>query len=93
MIYTPGVAVYFTSLFQDNKSISCYTVDHLNTSGVCSDADHRADELEECTTKEPVPYIPYKLATLYIIKVKKKEKNPAPTRNLTPSPPKSPSTK
>lgn len=85
MIYTPGDAVYFTSLFQDNKSISCYTVDHLNTSGVCSDADHRADELEECTTKEPVPYIPYKLATLYIIKVKKKEKTPH-QQETSPSP-------
>ncbi|KAM6035131.1 uncharacterized protein LJ206_000682 [Theristicus caerulescens] len=45
-------------------------VDHLNTSGICSDVDHKATELEECTTKE-VPYIPYKLATLYIIKIVK----------------------
>ncbi|OPJ82296.1 putative DNA double-strand break repair Rad50 ATPase-like [Patagioenas fasciata monilis] len=42
--------------------------DHLNKSGVCSDTDHEATDLEECTTKE-VPYISYKFATLYIIKI------------------------
>ncbi|XP_074876919.1 uncharacterized protein LOC142027133 [Buteo buteo] len=44
---------------------------HLNTSGVCSDSDHKTTELEESTSKEGVPYIPYKLATLYIIKIVK----------------------
>ncbi|XP_069631813.1 centrosomal protein of 55 kDa-like [Haliaeetus albicilla] len=44
---------------------------HLNTSGVCSDSDHKTTELEESTTKEGVPYIPYKLATLYITKIVK----------------------
>ncbi|KAM6187519.1 uncharacterized protein WM294_016675 [Sarcoramphus papa] len=46
-------------------------VDHLNTSGVCLDAYHKESELEQCTTKEEVPYIPYELATLYIIKIVK----------------------
>ncbi|XP_066844741.1 trichoplein keratin filament-binding protein-like isoform X2 [Anser cygnoides] len=44
--------------------------DHQNTSGTCSDADHKLTQLEECRTKE-VPYIPYKLATFYIIKIVK----------------------
>ncbi|XP_035165790.1 uncharacterized protein LOC118156110 [Oxyura jamaicensis] len=41
--------------------------DHQNTSGFFSETDHKLTELEECRTKE-VPYIPYKLATFYIIK-------------------------
>ncbi|XP_025000865.2 uncharacterized protein LOC112530673 [Gallus gallus] len=45
--------------------------DHPNISGVCSDLDHKDTELEECKIKEELPYIPYKLATLYIIKVVK----------------------
>ncbi|XP_065518084.1 uncharacterized protein LOC136004976 [Lathamus discolor] len=44
---------------------------HLNISGVCSDADHKGTELQECTTKEEEPYIPYKLATLFVIKIVK----------------------
>ncbi|XP_032061788.1 uncharacterized protein LOC116500708 [Aythya fuligula] len=44
--------------------------DHRNTSEICSDADHKLTELEECKTEE-VPYIPYKLATCYIIKIVK----------------------
>ncbi|XP_059692719.1 uncharacterized protein LOC132322354 [Haemorhous mexicanus] len=44
--------------------------DQFTTSGVCSAAGHKATELEECTTKE-VPYIPYSLATLHIIKIVK----------------------
>ncbi|KAM6363012.1 uncharacterized protein J5M81_015924 [Pluvialis apricaria] len=55
--------------WSENRALG--KVDHLNTSGVCSDADHKATELEECTTKEEVPYIPYKLATVYLIKVVK----------------------
>ncbi|XP_048148903.1 synaptonemal complex protein 1-like isoform X1 [Corvus hawaiiensis] len=43
--------------------------DQFTTSGICSDADHKATELEECTMK--VPYIPYSLATLHIIKLVK----------------------
>ncbi|CAN8220503.1 unnamed protein product [Coccothraustes coccothraustes] len=42
----------------------------FTTPGVSSAADHKATELEECTTKE-VPYIPYSLATLHIIKIVK----------------------
>ncbi|XP_021236527.1 uncharacterized protein LOC110389853 isoform X2 [Numida meleagris] len=45
--------------------------DHPNTSGVCSDLDHKVTELEEGKTNEELPYIPYKLATLYITKVVK----------------------
>lgn len=55
----------------DGVKTALEKVDHVNTSGVCSAADHKATELEECTTKEEVPYIPYKLATLYIIKIVK----------------------
>ncbi|XP_072778236.1 uncharacterized protein [Taeniopygia guttata] len=44
--------------------------DQFTTSGVCSAADHKETELEECATKE-VPYIPYSLATLHIIKIVK----------------------
>ncbi|KAL2294843.1 hypothetical protein Nmel_008597, partial [Mimus melanotis] len=44
--------------------------DQFTTSGVCSAAHHKATELEECTTRE-VPYIPYSLATLHIIKIAK----------------------
>nr|XP_005489686.1 uncharacterized protein LOC102072953 [Zonotrichia albicollis] len=44
--------------------------DQFTTSGVSSAADHKATELEECTAKK-VPYIPYRLATLHIIKVVK----------------------
>ncbi|TRZ25702.1 hypothetical protein HGM15179_001421 [Zosterops borbonicus] len=44
--------------------------DQFTASGVCSAADHKATELEECTTKE-VPYIPYSLARLHIIKIVK----------------------
>ncbi|RMC17949.1 hypothetical protein DUI87_04823 [Hirundo rustica rustica] len=42
--------------------------DQFATSGICSAADHNATELEECATKE-VPYIPYSLARLHIIKI------------------------
>ncbi|XP_057281788.1 synaptonemal complex protein 1-like [Pezoporus wallicus] len=44
---------------------------HLNISGVCSDADRKGTELQECTTKEEEPYIPYQLATLFVIKIVK----------------------
>ncbi|XP_063278181.1 uncharacterized protein LOC134563811 [Prinia subflava] len=44
--------------------------DQFTTSGVCSSADHKATELEECTAEE-VPYIPYSLARLHIIKIVK----------------------
>ncbi|XP_027564776.1 uncharacterized protein LOC113981556 [Neopelma chrysocephalum] len=44
--------------------------DHVTMFGDCSDADHKATELKECTTKE-VLYIPYNLATSYIIKIVK----------------------
>ncbi|KAM9509917.1 uncharacterized protein ACIB01_001394 [Guaruba guarouba] len=44
---------------------------HMNISGVCSDADHKRTELQECTTKEEEPYIPYKLATLFVTKIVK----------------------
>ncbi|XP_075596494.1 uncharacterized protein LOC142599490 [Balearica regulorum gibbericeps] len=55
--------------WSENRAVE--KVDHLNIFGVCSDGDHKSTELEECTTKEEVPYIPYKLATLYIIKIVK----------------------
>ncbi|KAM6226605.1 uncharacterized protein M6G45_016965 isoform 1-T1 [Spheniscus humboldti] len=61
---------FLNSLIGWSENRALEKVDHLNTSGVCSDADHKATELEECTTKE-VPYIPYKLAILYIIKIVK----------------------
>lgn len=51
-------------------------IGHLNISGVCSEADHKGTDLQECTTKEEQPYIPYKLATLFVIKVKKKINKP-----------------
>ncbi|XP_071587177.1 uncharacterized protein [Heliangelus exortis] len=44
--------------------------DHLTTSGVCSGADNK-EELKKCTTTEEVPYIPYKLAALYIFEIVK----------------------
>ncbi|CAM9157876.1 unnamed protein product [Bubo scandiacus] len=61
---------FLNSLFgwSENRALE---KDHVKTSGVCSDAGHKATELEECTTKKEVPYIPYKLATLYIIKIVK----------------------
>ncbi|KAJ7408118.1 hypothetical protein BTVI_60750 [Pitangus sulphuratus] len=43
-------------------------IDHVTTSGGCSDADDKTTELTECTTKE-VLYIPYNLATSYITKI------------------------
>ncbi|KAJ7427588.1 hypothetical protein WISP_05716 [Willisornis vidua] len=46
------------------------TKGHFITPGVCSDSDHKATELEKCTTKE-LPYIPYNLATMHIIKIVK----------------------
>ncbi|XP_027518699.1 uncharacterized protein LOC113956387 [Corapipo altera] len=44
--------------------------DHVTTFRGGSDTDHKATELKECTNKE-VLYIPYNLATLYIIKIVK----------------------
>lgn len=63
-----------------NKVIFFFTLDKFTTSGGFSDADHKPTELEECTAKE-VPYIPYSLATLHMIKVKKPKTNiPLPQR-------------
>ncbi|XP_053909987.1 uncharacterized protein LOC128850374 [Cuculus canorus] len=55
--------------WSENRALG--KVDHLNPSGACSDASCKTTELEECTTKEEVPYIPYKIATSYIIKIVK----------------------
>nr|XP_014436449.1 uncharacterized protein LOC102452715 [Pelodiscus sinensis] len=39
--------------------------------GVCSPDNHRPPELDGCMAKEEQPYIPYKLAKLYITKIVK----------------------
>ncbi|XP_052634013.1 uncharacterized protein LOC128137271 [Harpia harpyja] len=62
---------FLNSLIGWSENRALEKVLHLNTSGVCSDSDHKATELEKSTTEEGVPYIPYKLATLYIIKIVK----------------------
>ncbi|XP_074788810.1 uncharacterized protein LOC141973791 [Athene noctua] len=76
----PGTVIDYSEEIQEHPSCMIKSVmteeipeelDHVKTSGVCSDAGHKATELEECTTKEEVPYIPYKLAALYIIKIVK----------------------
>ncbi|XP_030422837.1 uncharacterized protein LOC115653557 [Gopherus evgoodei] len=46
-------------------------VDTPNAPGICSHDNHRLHELDGCMAKEEQPYIPYKLAKLYITKVVK----------------------
>ncbi|PKK28551.1 hypothetical protein A306_00000186 [Columba livia] len=74
----PGSIIDYSEELQEHPScvIKSVTIkdtpeedDHLNKFGVCSDTDHKATDLEECTAKEEAPYIPYKFATLYIIKI------------------------
>ncbi|CAM4558154.1 unnamed protein product [Lepidochelys olivacea] len=45
--------------------------DPPNAPGVCSHDNHRPAELDGCMAKEEQPYIPYKLAKLYITKIVK----------------------
>ncbi|XP_056181669.1 uncharacterized protein LOC130143084 [Falco biarmicus] len=61
---------FLNSLIGWSENRALEKVEQLNTSGVCSDVDHKATELEDHTTQE-VPYIPYKLAALSIIKIVK----------------------
>ncbi|KAF4803585.1 hypothetical protein TURU_014769 [Turdus rufiventris] len=74
----PGSVIDYSEDVQEHPSCVIESVvvedtpeeDKFTTSGVCSDADHKPTELEECTAKE-VPYIPYSLATLHMIKIVK----------------------
>ncbi|KAF2985908.1 hypothetical protein EK904_011028 [Melospiza melodia maxima] len=73
----PGSVIDYSEEVQEHPSCVIESVvedtpeeDQFTTFGVSSAADNKATKLEECTTKK-VPYIPYSLATLHIIKIVK----------------------
>ncbi|XP_063036854.1 uncharacterized protein LOC134432263 [Melospiza melodia melodia] len=73
----PGSVIDYSEEVQEHPSCVIESVvedtpeeDQFTTFGVSPAADNKATKLEECTTKK-VPYIPYSLATLHIIKIVK----------------------